>query len=142
MQTIEGLFLLFFFNFSNRHIEIEKYSRFAQIVFQMVSNHPVVGEVENFEDNKTQRGEGPFGSTCLKKISAGKTFTNKYIPKYVPEDLTWYERDGLLTYIDQLKYKDFILTPMLKNTKIINFEMIMLNMVESLLHIPISIFRP
>ena len=66
MQTIEDLFLfLFFFNFSNRHISFEKDSRFAQIVFQKVANHPVLREAENFEDNKTQRGEGSFGSTGL-----------------------------------------------------------------------------
>ena len=56
------------FNFSNRHVEIEKGSRFAQIVFQKVANHPVLREVENFEDNKTQRGEGSFGSTGLKYV--------------------------------------------------------------------------
>ena len=39
-------------------------------------------------------------------MSAGKIFANKYIPKYVAEDLPWYEREGLLTYIDQMKYKD------------------------------------
>ena len=57
-----------FFNFSNRHIEIEKGSRFALIVFQKVANHPVLREVENFEDNKTQRGEASFGSTGLKYV--------------------------------------------------------------------------
>ena len=59
-------------------------------------------------------------------MSAGKIFANNYIPKYVPEDLPWYERDGLLTYIDQLKYKKFIFEPdaAVKNTKIINFNMI------------------
>ena len=30
-------------------------------------------------------------------MSADKIFANKYAPKYVPEDLSWYERDGLLT---------------------------------------------
>ena len=76
-------------------------------------------------------------------MSAGKAFANKYIPKYVPEDLPWYETDGLLIYIDQLKYKNFILTPMLTlKIQIINFEMIMLSIMESLLHIPIIIFRP
>ena len=46
--------------------------------------------------------------------------------KYVPEDLPWYERDGLMTYIEQARYKDFISDPdtAIKNTKIINFEMI------------------
>ena len=57
--------LFFFLNFSNRHISFEKDSRFAQIVFQKVANHPVLREAENFEDNKTQRGEGSFGSTGL-----------------------------------------------------------------------------
>ena len=57
-----------FFNFSNRHIEIEKGSRFAQIVFQKAANYPVLREVKNFEDNKTQRREASFGSTGLKYI--------------------------------------------------------------------------
>ena len=46
---------------------LEKGSKFAQIVFQKVANHPVLREVENFEDN-SQRGEGPFGSTGLKYV--------------------------------------------------------------------------
>ena len=53
---------------------------------------------------------------------------NNYIPEYIPRNLKWYERDGLLTYIDKLKCnpdkhsedpdKRF------KETKIINFETI------------------
>ena len=59
-------------------------------------------------------------------MSASKIFANNYIPKYVPEDLPWCERDGLLTYIDQLKYKEFISDPdtAIKNTKVINFDTI------------------
>ena len=59
-------------------------------------------------------------------MSAGKIFANDYIPKYVPEGLPWYERDSLLTYIDQLKYKEFISDPdvTVKNIKVINFDMI------------------
>ena len=59
-------------------------------------------------------------------MSAGKIFANKYIPKYVPEDLPWNEKNGLLSYKDQLKYKDFISDPNahIKNTQVINFEMI------------------
>ena len=30
-----------------------------------------------------------------------KIYNNKYIPDYVPCDLPWYEKNGLLTYIDQ-----------------------------------------
>ena len=48
-----GPVCVIFFNFSNRHTEIEKGSRFAQTVFQKVADHPVLIEVENFEDNKT-----------------------------------------------------------------------------------------
>ena len=36
-----------------------------------------------------------------------KIFVNKYVPVYVPQDLKWYERDGLLTYINQIKYERF-----------------------------------
>ena len=44
----------------------------------------------------------------------------------MPEDLPWYKRDGLMTYIDQVKYKYFYLCPdaHIKNTQIINFEMV------------------
>ena len=28
--------------------------------------------------------------------------SNSYIPPYVKSDLKWYEKDGLLTYIDRL----------------------------------------
>ena len=45
------------------------------------------------------------------KMAAGKIFANNYIPEYVPEDLPWYERDSLMTHIDQLKYKEFISDP-------------------------------
>ena len=49
---------------------------------------------------------------------------NKYIPEYTPENLKWYERYGLLTYIDQLKYEQFSSHPeqYLKKAEIINFD--------------------
>ena len=37
-----------------------------------------------------------------------KKLVNNYIPEYVPSNLPWDERDGLMTYIDQLKYQEFI----------------------------------
>ena len=48
------------------------------------------------------------------------------MPEYVSENLPGYERDGLMTYIDQLKWKKFISDPdaSIKNIKVINFEMI------------------
>ena len=36
---------------------------------------------------------------------------NKNIPEVVPSNLKWFERDGLLTYTDQLKYERFISHP-------------------------------
>ena len=55
-----------------------------------------------------------------------KIFANSYVPEYVSENLPGYERDGLMTYIDQLKWKKFISDPdaSIKNIKVINFEMI------------------
>ena len=55
-----------------------------------------------------------------------KILCNKYIPKYVLEDLPWYEWDGHLTYIDQLKYKEFISNPdrHMKKAEVINFDII------------------
>lgn len=51
-----------------------------------------------------------------------KIFTNKYIPTYQVLNLPWYERDGLITYIDQLKHKRFIDNPDIKNGEIANFD--------------------
>ena len=55
-----------------------------------------------------------------------KTFVNKYIPEYTPNNLEWYERDGLLTYIDQLKCEEFYSNPeqYFKKAEIINFDII------------------
>ena len=60
------------------------------------------------------------------KMSAGKIFANSYVHEYVPEVLPWYQCDGLMTYIDQRNYKEFISDPdtAIKNTKVINSEMI------------------
>ena len=32
---------------------------------------------------------------------------NNYVPKYVPENLLWYEMDGLLTWYDKQNVKNF-----------------------------------
>ena len=55
-----------------------------------------------------------------------KIFINKYIPEYVPSDLKWYERDGLLTYIDQSKHEHFTkdLDGYLKKAEVVNFDII------------------
>ena len=53
-------------------------------------------------------------------------FDNKFIPKYVPNDLKWYERDGLDTWYLQNKCNDFLndTDEHFKQIKIINFDMI------------------
>ena len=52
-----------FLNFSDKTLVIEKSDKFCQIVFQKTANHPVLREVDNFNEDKTDRGEGSFGST-------------------------------------------------------------------------------
>ena len=54
---------VFFFNFSGKALVIEKGDRFYQIVFQKIGNPPPLREVDNFDEDKTDRGEGSFGST-------------------------------------------------------------------------------
>ena len=53
-------------------------------------------------------------------------FDNKFIPKYVPDDLKWNERDGLDTWYLQSKCADFInnTDEHFKQMKITNFDMI------------------
>lgn len=57
---------------------------------------------------------------------SGKIYVNKYIPEVDPEDLPWYERDDLMKYIDELKYKRFLSDPeaSFKKSEVVNFEMI------------------
>ena len=33
---------------------------------------------------------------------------NSYVPKSVPKDLSWDERDGLMTWYNQTKCEDFL----------------------------------
>ena len=53
-------------------------------------------------------------------------YKNKYIPPFVKQNLKWYERDGLITYIDQLEYKKFEedRDTYLEKIKITNFDII------------------
>ena len=55
---------------------------------------------------------------------SNKIFVNKYVPENVSQDLKWYERDGLLTYINQIKYERFSEDPhgYLKKAVIVNFD--------------------
>lgn len=55
-----------------------------------------------------------------------KKLVNSYIPIYASSNLKWYERDGLLTYINQLKYNELIENSdkHFRIAKVINFEII------------------
>ena len=72
---------IIFFNFSNRCIEIEKGNRFAQMLFHKIANHPVLGKVENFEDN-SQRGERFLGSTGIRYVCRQEHSTSMYLRIY------------------------------------------------------------
>ena len=51
---------------------------------------------------------------------------NKFIPKYVPNDLKWYKKDGLDTWYLQNKCADFLMDTdeHFKKMKVVNFDMI------------------
>ena len=48
------------------------------------------------------------------------------MPEYVPQDLPWYDRDGLMTWYDQAKCQEFLKIPdgHFKTTKVINLDII------------------
>ena len=51
---------------------------------------------------------------------------NNYIPKYIPDDLPWYERNGLMTRLDKIKCDEFLEDPgkHLRGNLNLNFDMI------------------
>ena len=51
---------------------------------------------------------------------------NQFVPKYIPSDLKWYERDGLDTWYLEGKCKYFLAGTdgHFKRTKIVNFDII------------------
>ena len=55
--------MVLFLNFFDKAIDIEKGERYCQVVFQKIANHPVLREVDNFDEDKAVRGEASFGST-------------------------------------------------------------------------------
>ena len=52
--------------------------------------------------------------------------TNCIIPKYVPDNLKWYEKDGLHTWYLKGKCDDFLRETdyYFQNLKVVNFDMI------------------
>ena len=55
-----------------------------------------------------------------------RTYGGGCIPQKISRNLKWSERDGLLTYCDQLKYQEFTANKekRLGNHKVINFDII------------------
>ena len=51
---------------------------------------------------------------------------NSFIPEYVKPHLKWYERDGLMSYIDRLNYERFEedRDKYLENVNVVNFDII------------------
>lgn len=51
---------------------------------------------------------------------------NNYVLEYFPKDLLWYERDGLMTWYDQVKCENFLRDTgkHFKEAKVINFNII------------------
>ena len=51
---------------------------------------------------------------------------NVFIPKYVPQNLKWYEKDGLETWYRQIKWKEFLNNTNLHfaKGKITNFDIV------------------
>ena len=52
--------------------------------------------------------------------------TNNYVPEFSTDNLPWYERDGLMTYIDKIKCDEFLEDPgkHFKEKEIVNFDVI------------------
>ena len=61
-----------------------------------------------------------------KKEMSNKKFDNRFIPTFVPNDLPWYERDGLMTWYEQCKCQEFLenTDEHFQNLQILNFDMI------------------
>ena len=51
---------------------------------------------------------------------------NNYVLEYFPKDLLWYERDGLMTWYDQVKCENFLrdTDKHFKEAKVINSDII------------------
>ena len=51
---------------------------------------------------------------------------NTFVPKFIPDNLKWYERDGLETWYQRNKCSEFLedTDSHFKNMKIVNFDII------------------
>ena len=56
-----------------------------------------------------------------------KKIVNKYVPRFAQHsELSWYERDGLLSYIDALKCEEYLkdTDSHFKTAQVVNFDII------------------
>ena len=51
---------------------------------------------------------------------------NNYVPDFVPQDLPWYERNGLMTWYEQIKCENFVcnIDKHFKEANVINLDII------------------
>ena len=51
---------------------------------------------------------------------------NNYVPDFVPQDLSWYERNGLMTWYEQIKCENFVcnIDKHFKEVNVINLDII------------------
>ena len=65
-------------------------------------------------------------TTLLMAESNDLRCNNKYIPSYVPDNLKWFERDGLETWYKKNKCDEFLSNTDLhfEKMKVVNFDMI------------------
>ena len=58
-----------------------------------------------------------------------KKVDNCFVPNFVSNNLPWYERDGLMTWCDQVKCQEFLenTDSYFQNLEIINFDIIQSN---------------
>ena len=61
-----------------------------------------------------------------KNIMSSNNCTNNYVHEYVSQDLSWYKRDSLITWYDQVKCQEFLKNSNshFKTAKIINFDIV------------------
>ena len=55
-----------------------------------------------------------------------KKVDNRFVPRFFSNNLPWYERDGLMTWYDQVKCQEFLedTDKHFQNLKIINFDIV------------------
>ena len=90
-----GPIVVLFFNFFDKKIDVENGEIFCQIVFQRIANNPSLSDVDNFDEDKTDREKDHLDQQIILNMCAGKIFANSYVPEYVPKDFPWYEHEGL-----------------------------------------------